>query len=105
MMVNVGLLVRLEAKPGKEQELASFLRGGLALAQAEPATVVWFALRLSANTFGIFDAFFDEAGRVAHLSGQIAAALGQRAGELLAGPPVIERVDVLAAKLASPSVE
>ena len=90
-MVTVGLLARLEAKPGKEQELASFL--------------VWFALQLTANTFGIFDAFVDEAGRAAHLSGQIAAALGQRAGELLASPPVIERVDVLAAKLASPSIE
>jgi quinol monooxygenase YgiN len=99
-MVKVGLLVRLEAKPGKERELAAFLRGGLPLAEAEPATVVWFALQLSANTFGIFDAFADEAGRAAHLAGQIAAALGQKAGELLASPPVIERVDVLAAKLA-----
>jgi quinol monooxygenase YgiN len=99
-MVKVGLLVRLEAKPGKERELAAFLRAGLPLAEAEPATVEWFALQLSANTFGIFDAFADEAGRAAHLAGQIAAALGQKAGELLASPPVIERVDVLAAKLA-----
>jgi quinol monooxygenase YgiN len=99
-MVKVGLLVRLEAKPGKEQELGAFLRAGLPLAESEPATVVWFGLQLSATTFGIFDAFADEAGRAAHLSGRIAAALGQKAGELLASPPVIERVDVLAAKLA-----
>jgi quinol monooxygenase YgiN len=103
MMVKVGLLVRLEAKPGKEQELAAFLRAGLPLAEAEPATVVWFALQLNATTFGIFDAFADEAGRGAHLSGRIAAALGQKASELLASPPVIERVDVLAAKLAAPA--
>ena len=103
-MVKVGLLVRLEAKPGKEQELAAFLRAGLPLAEAEPATTVWFGLQLSATTFGIFDAFADEAGRAAHLSGRIAAALGQKAGELLASPPVIERVDVLAAKLAPRSI-
>ena len=102
-MVRVGLLVRLEAKPGKEQELAAFLRAGLPLAEAEPATVVWFALQLSPTTFGIFDAFADETGRAAHLSGRIAAALGQKAGELLASPPVIESVDVLAAKLAAHS--
>ena len=103
-MVKVGLLVRLEAKPGKEQDLAAFLRAGLPLAEAEPATAVWFGLQLSATTFGIFDAFADEAGRAAHLSGRIAAALGQKAGELLASPPVIERVDVLAAKLAPRSI-
>lgn len=98
-MVNVGLVVRLEAKPGKERELASFLRSGLTLAQSEPATVVWFALQLSASTFGIFDAFVDEAGRAAHLSGPIAVALGEKAGELLASPPTIERVDVLGSKI------
>jgi quinol monooxygenase YgiN len=98
-MVKVGLFARLEAKPGKEQELAAFLRGGLPLAQAEPATVVWFGFQLGPRTFGIFDAFADEAGRAAHLSGQIAAALGQKAGELLANPPVIERLDILGAKL------
>jgi quinol monooxygenase YgiN len=99
-MVKVGLFARLEAKPGKEQELAAFLRSGLPLAEAEPATVVWFGFQLGPSTFGIFDAFADEAGRTAHLSGPIAAALGQKAGELLAAPPVIERLDVLGAKLA-----
>src|SRR5579859_7638213 len=98
-MVTVGLFVRLEAKSGKEAELEAFLKSGLAIAQQEPATTAWFALRLGPSTFGIFDAFPDEAGRQAHLSGQIAAALMAQASELLAQPPSIERVDVLAAKL------
>lgn len=98
-MANVALLVRLEAKPGKEQEVASFLESGLALVQDEPATLTWFALRLGPATFGIFDTFPDEAGRQAHLSGAVAAALMAKAPELLASPPVIEKVDVLAVKL------
>ena len=98
-MVKVGLLVRLEAKPGKEQEVADFLAGGLPLAQNEPATTAWFALRLGSSTFGIFDVFPHESGREAHLSGPIAAALMSKASELLAKPPVIEKLDVLAAKL------
>ena len=98
-MVHVALLVRLHAKPGKERELAAFLESGLALAQQEPETTVWFALRLGPSTFGIFDAFPDEAGRKAHLAGPIAAALMAKAPELLAEPPQIEQVDVLAAKL------
>lgn len=98
-MVNVALLVRLEAKPGKEEDVASFLRGGLSVVQREPATTAWFAIRLGPSTFGIFDAFPDDAGRQAHLSGQVAVALMAKAPELLAQPPVIEKVDVLAAKL------
>lgn len=98
-MVKLALWVRLEAKPGKEQEVESFLLSGLPLVQAEPATAAWFGLRLGPATFGIFDVFADEAGRQAHLSGKVAAALLQKAGELLAKPPVIEKVDVLAAKL------
>jgi quinol monooxygenase YgiN len=98
-MVRVGLLVRLQAKPGKEAEVASFLESGLALANQEAATVVWFALRLGPSTFGIFDAFADEAGRKAHLGGAIAAALMAKAADLLAEPPKIEQVDVLAAKI------
>ena len=99
-MVKVALLVRLEAKPEKEAELESFLRGGLSIVQEEPATTVWFAIRLAPSTFGIFDAFPDEAGRQAHLSGRVAAGLMAKASELLAQPPVIQKVDVLAAKLA-----
>ena len=98
-MVKVALLVRLEAKPGREAEVASFLQGGLAVVQAEPATVAWFAIRLGPTTFGIFDAFPDDSGRQAHLSGRVAAALMAKASELLAQPPVIDQVDVLAAKL------
>jgi len=98
-MVKVALFVRLEAKPGKEAEVENFLRGGLATVQEEPATTAWFAIRLGPSTFGIFDAFPDDAGRQAHLSGRVAAALMAKASELLAQPPVIEKVDVLAAKL------
>lgn len=99
-MVQVGLLARIVAKPGKEQVVADFLKSALALARAETATTVWFAIRLSHDTFGIFDAFADDSGRQAHLNGQIAAALVANASELLAEPPVIDKVDILAAKLA-----
>ena len=98
-MVTVALCVRLTAKPGKETAVETFLRGGLVLAQAEPATTAWFALRMGPSTFGIFDAFPDESGRQAHLAGPIAAALMAQASNLLAEAPSIERVDVLAAKL------
>ncbi|HEX4450827.1 MAG TPA: antibiotic biosynthesis monooxygenase [Kofleriaceae bacterium] len=97
--VKVALLVRLVAKPGKEAEVAQFLASALPLAQNEPATIAWFALRLSPREFGIFDAFPDDAGRSAHLNGPIAAALMAKAGELLAEPPKIEQVELLAAKL------
>ena len=100
-MVTVALFVRLEAKPGKEKEVEAFLRGGLPLAQAEPATTAWFALRLGPSTFVIFDAFPDESGRQAHLAGPIAAALMAQAADLLKEPPVIERADVLAVKLST----
>lgn len=98
-MVTVALFVRLEAKSGKETEVENFLRGGLAVVQEEPATTAWFAIRLGPSTFGIFDAFPDESGRQAHLAGRVAAALKAKASELFAQPPVIEKVDVLAAKL------
>lgn len=98
-MVTVGVLARLEAKLGKEAEVQRFLEGALPLAQDEPATIAWFAIRLGPSTFGIFDAFPDESAREAHLSGAIAAALTERASDLLAQPPTIEKHDVLAAKL------
>ena len=98
-MLTVALLVRLEAKPGKEAEVEDFLRGALPIVQEEPATTVWFAIRLGPSTFGIFDAFPNESGRQAHISGRVAAALTAKASELFAKPPVIEKVDVLAAKL------
>jgi quinol monooxygenase YgiN len=98
-MVTVALLVKLEAKPGKEAEVESFLKSGLAIVQEEADTTAWFAIRVDQSTFGIFDAFPDESGRQAHLSGKVAAALMEKAPELLAHPPAIEKVDVLAAKL------
>jgi quinol monooxygenase YgiN len=98
-MVTVALLVRLEAKPGKEADVENFLKGGLPIVQEEPATTAWFAIRMGPSTFGIFDAFPDEAGRQAHLRGRVAAALMAQASDLLAQPPSIEQVDVLAAKL------
>ncbi len=98
-MVTVALLVRVEAKPGREADVESFLRGGLSVVQGEPATTAWFAIRLGTSTFGIFDAFPDESGRQAHLSGRLAAALMEKTPELFAQPPAIEKVDVLAAKL------
>ena len=98
-MVTVALLVRLEAKPGKEADVENFVKGGLPIVQEEPATTAWFAIRMGPSTFGIFDAFPDEAGRQAHLTGRVAAALMAQASDLLAQPPSIEQVDVLAAKL------
>ena len=98
-VIKNALFVRLEAKPGKEKELAQFLHTGLDLARQEGTTPVWFALQLGPSTFGIFDAFSDEAGRQAHLSGPIAQALGANAPNLLAQAPSIERIDVLGTKL------
>jgi quinol monooxygenase YgiN len=98
-MTKVALFVRLEAKPGKEAEVESFLKSGLPLVQEEPATIAWFGIRLGPSTFGIFDAFPDESGRQAHLSGRVAEALMAKASELLSQPPSIEKADVLAVKL------
>jgi quinol monooxygenase YgiN len=98
-MVNVGLYVRLDAKPGKESEVESFLRGALPLVNQEPATTAWFAIRMGSSTFGIFDVFPDESGRQAHLSGKVAEALMTKAPELLASAPQIEKIDILADKL------
>ena len=97
-MIKLALFARLEAKPGKEADVAAFLEAGLGMARAEPGTPIWFALRLSPTTFGVFDALHDEAGRQAHLNGQIAQALMAKADELFAKPPSIERIDVLGLK-------
>jgi quinol monooxygenase YgiN len=97
-MIKVALLVRLEAKSGKESAVDEFLRGGLALVQQEPATSTWYAIKLGPSTYGIFDTFPDYAGRQAHLTGRVAAALMAKAPELLAQPPAIEKAEVLATK-------
>jgi len=98
-MTTKALFVRLEATPGKESEVAKFLRDGQALVQQEPATTAWFGIQLGPTTFGIFDAFPDDAGRDAHLSGRVAKALMEKTPELLAQPPKIEKADVLADRL------
>ena len=97
-MIKLALLARLEAKPGKEAAVADLLATGLALARQEPTTPIWFALRLAPTTFGVFDAFHDEAGRQAHLAGPIAQALVAKAPELFASPPSIEPIEVLGLK-------
>ena len=103
--VRTALWVPLHAKPGKEAAVESFLKSGLALVQQEPATTAWFALKLGPSMYGIFDAFPDEAGREAHLTGAVAKALMANASDLFAEPPKIEKLDVLAAKLPSQKVE
>jgi quinol monooxygenase YgiN len=98
-MVTKALFVRLRAKPGREADVEAFLLGGLPIVEGEPATTAWFALRMGPSTFGIFDAFPDEAGRQAHLSGGVARALKELAPELFSEPPSIGEIDVLASKL------
>lgn len=98
-MLTLALFARLEAKAGKEGEVAKFLEAGLAMANEELTTPLWFALRLGPTTFGVFDAFTDERGREAHLTGPIAKALMAKAPELFSTPPQIERIEVLGSKL------
>ena len=98
MALTLGILALVEAKPGKEADVEAFVKGGRAIVDREPGTRVWYGFRVDERTFGIFDAFEDEAARQAHLAGQIPAALAQSGGELLAKDPDIRLVDVLAVK-------
>jgi len=98
-MVTVGLLVTLQAKPGREGDVQRFLEGGLALVNEEPDTTAWFAIRMGPTTYGIFDVFPSDAGRQAHLQGRVAEALMAQAADLFDEPPDIAPIDVLAAKL------
>jgi quinol monooxygenase YgiN len=100
-MLTKGLFVRLEAKPGKEADVEAFLKQGLELANQETQTPVWFGVKFGPSTFAVFDAFSDEAGRQAHLTGQIAKALMENAPTLLASPPNVERYDVIGAKVTT----
>ncbi len=97
--VKVALFVRLEAKPEKVAEVEQLVRSALPIVEAEAGTTAWFGIRMGPSTFAIFDAFSDEGGREAHLSGKVAAALMAKANQLLAVPPTIDKADVLAAKL------
>ena len=96
--VTKGLLVRIEANPGREADVETFLNNGLELVLREPATTAWFAIQLGPSSYGIFDVFPDDEGRDAHLNGKVAAALMENAGELY-GQPTLEKLDVLASKL------
>jgi quinol monooxygenase YgiN len=102
-MVTVGLYVPLEAKPGKEAQVEALLESGRKLVDDEPGTTAWFAIRSGPTSFAIFDVFEDDTGRQAHLAGKLAAALMANADELLASPPQIRPLDVIAAKLPSGS--
>jgi len=97
-MIKLALFARIEAQPGKEAAVADLLDTGLSLARQEATTPIWFALRLSPTSFGVFDAFHDEAGRQKHLAGPIAQALIAKTPELFAGPPSIEPIEVLGLK-------
>lgn len=96
-MVTKGLLVRIEALPGKEEDVESFLEGGLSLVNEEPDTTTWYAIRMGQSTFGIFDTFPDDSGRQTHLAGRVAEALMGSVGEIIEEPS-IEQVEVIAAK-------
>jgi quinol monooxygenase YgiN len=97
-MAKFAILAHLEAKPGKEDEVAAFLEGALPLVQEEPGTVSWYAVRFGHSLFGIFDTFDDEAGRQAHLNGKVAAALMEKADELFDSTPDIQQIEILAQK-------
>jgi len=94
----IGLLVTLEARPGKEADAEAFLRSAQPLALDEKGTLNWYAIKLGAGKFGIFDTFANEGGRNAHVTGEIAKALTARANELFAVPPQVEKVEILASK-------
>ena len=98
-MVSLSVFVRMQAKPGKEKEVEDFLKGGLAIVENEPGTIAWFAIKTAPGIYGIFDVFENEAGRDAHLSGQVAKALFAKAPDLFLEAPAVGKPDVLAAKL------
>jgi quinol monooxygenase YgiN len=97
-MIKLAFFARFEAKPGKEEEVAKFLETALDMAQKEPTTINWYALRISHNCFGVFDTFNDEHGRQKHLNGPIGQALMAKTPELFTSPPSIEPVEVLGYK-------
>src|SRR5690348_13017436 len=97
-MPKLAIWAELEAKPGKEEEVANFLKSAQPLAEKEQGTITWYAIKMGGPKFGIFDTFADEEGREAHLTGEIAKALFARAQELFAKEPAIHKLELLAAK-------
>ena len=98
MTVTLGILALLEAKAGKGDELAAFLKSGRDLAVAEEGTVTWYAFKISDTSYGIFDTFETDEALQAHLDGDIPKALARVGGDLLAKNPDIRTVDVIAVK-------
>ncbi|BBG03855.1 MULTISPECIES: LLM class flavin-dependent oxidoreductase [Pseudonocardia] len=98
---RVGLVVTLRAKPEKREELADWLREMQAHAQQETGTTTWYAYRVDDDTFGIYDTFPGQQDREAHIHGEIVKSLRVRQQELLAEPPKIRQVDLLAVKQTS----
>jgi len=98
-MTQHALYVQLEAKPGKEKEVAAFLASARSMVEQEPETTAWFAVKMGPTTFGIFDAFANERGREAHLQGKVAKELMAKSPQLFAEEPQIHRIEVLADKL------
>ena len=98
-MVTLSVFVHMKAKPGKEKEVEEFLKGGLAIVEQEPGTIAWFAIKTGPGIYGIFDVFENEAGREAHLTGRVAAALFAKAPALFSEAPAVGKPELLAAKV------
>jgi len=98
-MSQLAIWAEMEAKPGKEQEVANFLKSAQSLAEREQGTITWHAMRLGGPKFGIFDTFADERGREAHMNGEIAKQLFNKAKELLVKEPEIHKLELLGAKV------
>ena len=94
-MAKLALYVPLKAKPGKESEVAAFLRSALPLVQEEAGTLSWYAVETAPGQYAIFDS---EEDRQTHLNGKVAAALMEKASELFSESPQINKLTILAAK-------
>ncbi len=100
-MVQVGVQIRFEAKPGKADEVEAMLKRALTQVLQDEPTVVWLALRIGPASFVVVDAFNDDADRQAHLAAYL-APLHRAATELFVGPPSVEYTNVVGAKLPGP---
>ena len=93
------LFVEIEATAGREEDIAAFLKDALDVAETEPDTRDWYALRVDARHFAIFDTFDGNLGRLKHLAGQIGRSLVFRSVSSLNGLPDISGSEIVAAKL------